>query len=32
MKMMFEVERQDLADTVREMFNRKDTNIAGGNM
>ncbi|MFD1417474.1 class II aldolase/adducin family protein [Companilactobacillus keshanensis] len=32
MKMMFQTEREDLAHTVRKMFDRKDTNIAGGNM
>lgn len=32
MKMMFQTEREDLANTVKKMFNRKDTNIAGGNM
>ncbi|MFD1431515.1 class II aldolase/adducin family protein [Lacticaseibacillus yichunensis] len=32
MLMMFEAQRQDLAETVRLMFDRKDTNIAGGNV
>lgn len=32
MKMMFEEERLDLAHTVKKMFDRKDTNVAGGNM
>lgn len=32
MRMMFETERRDLAYTVKKMFNRKDTNVAGGNM
>ncbi len=32
MKMMFETERADLANTVKKMFDRKDTNVAGGNM
>ncbi|WP_179394032.1 class II aldolase/adducin family protein [Lacticaseibacillus absianus] len=32
MKMMFQSEREDLAHTVRVMFDRKDTNTAGGNM
>lgn len=32
MQMMFEQERADLAYTVRKMFDRKDTNVAGGNM
>lgn len=32
MKMMFQTEREDLAHTVRVMFDRKDTNVAGGNM
>ncbi|MFD1672329.1 class II aldolase/adducin family protein [Agrilactobacillus yilanensis] len=32
MEMMFYEERKDLAYTVRKMFDRKDTNIAGGNM
>jgi L-fuculose-phosphate aldolase len=32
MEMMFEAERRDLAHTVRKMFDRKDTNVAGGNM
>lgn len=32
MKMMFQTEREDLAHTVHKMFDRKDTNIAGGNM
>lgn len=32
MEMMFYAERRDLAYTVRKMFDRKDTNIAGGNM
>ncbi|RXT56744.1 class II aldolase/adducin family protein [Lacticaseibacillus chiayiensis] len=32
MEMMFQAERDDLAHTVRVMFDRKDTNVAGGNM
>lgn len=32
MRMMFEADREDLAWTVRKMFDRKDTNVAGGNM
>lgn len=32
MKMMFEEERIDLAHTVQKMFDRKNTNVAGGNM
>ncbi|MFT8459926.1 MAG: class II aldolase/adducin family protein [Liquorilactobacillus ghanensis] len=32
MEMMFEKERLDLAHTVKKMFDRKDTNVAGGNM
>ncbi|KRL14584.1 class II aldolase/adducin family protein [Schleiferilactobacillus perolens] len=32
MEMMFQKERADLAHTVQVMFDRKDTNIAGGNM
>ncbi|MGM0175447.1 class II aldolase/adducin family protein [Enterococcus sp. DIV0800] len=32
MRMMFETERADLAHTVKKMFDRKDTNVAGGNM
>jgi L-fuculose-phosphate aldolase len=32
MKMMFEEERIDLAHTVKKMFDRKNTNVAGGNM
>lgn len=32
MEMMFQKERADLAHTVRKMFDRKDTNVAGGNM
>ncbi|WP_461214031.1 class II aldolase/adducin family protein [Lacticaseibacillus sp. GG6-2] len=32
MQMMFEAERADLAHTVHKMFDRKDTNVAGGNM
>lgn len=28
----FEVERRDLAEVAREMFNRKMTNVAGGNI
>lgn len=32
MEMMFETERRDLAHTVRKMFDRQDTNVAGGNM
>lgn len=32
MEMMFQAERTDLAHTVQVMFDRKDTNVAGGNM
>lgn len=32
MRMMFETERADLAHTVQKMFDRKNTNLAGGNM
>ncbi|MDO1604927.1 class II aldolase/adducin family protein [Lactobacillus sp. YT155] len=32
MRMMFETERADLAHTVQKMFDRKNTNVAGGNM
>lgn len=32
MKMMLHEARADLAETVRKTFDRKDTNIAGGNM
>lgn len=30
--MMFQTQRADLAHTVKKMFDRKDTNVAGGNM
>lgn len=29
---VFEAERRDLASVAREMFNRKNTNVAGGNI
>lgn len=31
-RLPFETERQDLANVAREMFNRKMTNVAGGNI